>query len=136
MKRPYDLVSFLEQERRVEQLDHLKELLADTTNLDKVVERHEPDLETRFYDRDPDCQKAGQPLTEFDLFVSTLIYPDASVIPEVSEILRDDFANRDRYTQPVCDLARPRKFELDVIDELSVSYTNSLRELLIAFDSL
>merc|ERR1719491_1668765 len=63
MKRPFDLVSFLQQERRVEQLEHLKEVLADTSSLDKVVDKHEPDLEARFYDKDSDCQKAGQPLT-------------------------------------------------------------------------
>ena len=63
MKRPFDLVSFLQQERRVEQLENLKEVLADTSSLDKVVDKHEPDLEARFYDKDSDCQKAGQPLT-------------------------------------------------------------------------
>ena len=63
MKRPFDLVSFLQQERRVEQLENLKEVLADTSSLDKVVDKHEPDLESRFYDKDGDCQKAGQPLT-------------------------------------------------------------------------
>ena len=47
MKRPYDLVAFLQQERRVEQLEHLKEVLADTSSLDTVVDKHEPDLESR-----------------------------------------------------------------------------------------
>ena len=63
MKRPFDLVSFLQQERRVEQLENLKEVLADTSSLDKVVDKHEPDLEARFYDTDSDCQDAGQPWT-------------------------------------------------------------------------
>ena len=120
MKRPYDLVSFLEQEKRVEQLENLKQLLAETANLDKVVEDHKVDLESNFYDRDPDCQKAGQPLTEFDLFVSTLIHPDPTVIPEVSEILRDDFINLDRYNSPACEDVKPEKFKLEVIDDLSV----------------
>ena len=52
MKKPYDLVGFLEQEKRVEQLESLKELLADTSSLDSVAERHEPDLEDRFYNND------------------------------------------------------------------------------------
>ena len=60
-------------------------------------------------------------LTEFDLFVSTLIHPDATVIPEVSSILRDDFVHSDSYEQPICDLAKPKFFELEVIDDLSVS---------------
>ena len=120
MKRPYDLVAFLEQEKRVEQLENLKQLLAETANLDKVVEDHKVDLESNFYDRDPDCQQAGQPLTEYDLFVSTLIHPDPTVIPEVSEILRDDFINLDRYNIPLCENVKPEKFHLDVIDDLSV----------------
>ena len=121
MKRPYDLVSFLEQEKRVEQLENLKQLLAETANLDKVVEDHKVDLESNFYDLDSDCQKAGQPLTEFDLFVSTLIHPDPSVIPQVAEILRDDFVNLDRYSIPYCEQVKPEKFRLDVIDDLSAT---------------
>ena len=121
MKRPYDLVAFLQQERRVEQLERLKEVLADTSSLDNVVEKHEPDLESKFYDNDQDCQKAGQPLTEFDLFVSTLIHPDPSVIPEISHILNEDLEERDRFDQPLCDYARPKKFHLEVIDDLSAT---------------
>ena len=69
-----------------------------------------------------DCQKAGQPLTEFDLFVSTLIHPDPTVIPQVSEILKDETPNSmEKYDQPHCDQAKPKSFELDVIDQLSVS---------------
>jgi hypothetical protein len=36
-------------------------------------------LESKFFSEDDDCQSAGQPLTEFDLFVSTHIQPDSSV---------------------------------------------------------
>lgn len=121
MKKPYDLVAFLEQERRVEHLEKLKEVLTDTEKLDKVVEKHEPDLESRFYNSDRDCQKAGQPLTEFDLFASTLIYPDPSVIPEVSKILKEKRFNRQTYQQPYCDAVKPTYFDLEIIDELSVS---------------
>lgn len=122
MKRPYDLMAFLEQEKRVEQLEVLKQFLADTSRLDKVAERHEPDLESKFYNSDHDCQSAGQPLTEFDLFVSTLIHPDPTVVPEVSEILRDDFTSLDKYDKPECGHLEPKFFELDVVDELSVSF--------------
>lgn len=122
MKRPYDLVAFLQQEKRVEQLEELKEILVDTSSLDKVVEAHEPDLESRFYDKDRDCQKAGQPLTEFDLFVSTLIQPDANLMPQVSKLLKGDqkeTTKREFYHQPDCSRSKPRFFELDIIDQLS-----------------
>ena len=123
MKRPYDLMAFLEQEKRVEKLENLKTLLSDTSSLDNVADRHEPDLEEKFYNNDIDCQNAGQPLTEFDLFTSTLIHPDPSVIPEVVRILRDEYADLEKseLTQPLCGKVKPLHFELDVIDELSVS---------------
>ena len=63
-------------------------------------------------------------MTEFDLFVSTLIHPDATLIPEVSRILKDESpSSMDKYDQPICDGAKPKYFELDVIDQLSVSST-------------
>lgn len=68
-----------------------------------------------------DCQKAGQPLTEFDLFASTLIHPDPIVIPEILKILRDEFSHLKHHEMPFCTNAQPLHFELDVIDELSVS---------------
>ena len=116
-------MAFLEQEKRVEKLENLKTLLSDTSSLDNVADRHEPDLEEKFYNNDLDCQKAGQPLTEFDLFASTLIHPDPSVIPEVVRILRDEYADLEKseLNQPLCGKAKPLHFELDVIDELSVS---------------
>ena len=60
MKRPYDLVAFLQQERRVEQLEELKEVLADTSSLDKVADKHEPDLESRFYDKVRKCENGAK----------------------------------------------------------------------------
>ncbi len=121
MKRPFDLVSFLEQERRVSLLDGIKDSLSETSNLDSVAERHDPDFESKFYSNDEDCNKAGQPLTEFDLFVSTLIQPDPLEVKEVNDILKDEFENVRVYEQPLCSIAKPQHFELDVIDDLSVS---------------
>jgi hypothetical protein len=119
MKRPYDLVAFLEQEKRVGDLDILKDQLASPNKLDIVADRHEPDLEAKFYSKDFDCQAAGQPLTEFDLFASTLIHPDTS---EMTDILVDEFNNLPDYNEPICSAAKPLHFELEVIDDLSVSF--------------
>ena len=58
-----------------------------------------------------------------NVYGSTLIHPDATVIPEVSNILKDDFVlKKDHYEQPICDLAKPKFFELELIDDLSVSF--------------
>ena len=140
MKRPYDLMAFLEQEKRVEKLENLKTLLSDTSSLDNVADRHEPDLEEKFYNNDIDCQNAGQPLTEFDLFTSTLIHPDPSVIPEVVRILRDEYADLEKseLTQPLCGKVKPfltpKRF---LMKDVSFSRMIKLKQIrLISIDTL
>ena len=55
------------------------------------------------------------------MFASTLIHPDPIVIPEILKILRDEFSHLKHHEMPFCTNAQPLHFELDVIDELSVS---------------
>ena len=43
------------------------------------------------------------------------------MIPEILKILRDEFSNLKNHELPFCTKAQPQYFELDVIDELSVS---------------
>ena len=112
-------MAFLEQERRVSLLDGIKTSLSETSNLEAVAERHDPDFEAKFYEDDRDCQLAGMPLAEFDLFVSTLIQPDPLEVEEVLDILRDEHADNRVYEQPLCSIAKPQHFELDIIDDLS-----------------
>ena len=45
------------------------------------------------------------------------------MIPQVLKILRDDYSHLKHYDMPFCTGAQPQYFELDIIDELSVSYT-------------
>ena len=60
-------------------------------------------FEAKFFASDNDCQSAGQPLTEFDLFISTLIHPDDKTVPGLTDILqRDRFRNLAKYEEPVC----------------------------------
>lgn len=72
LQRPYDLMGFIQQEKRVDLVESLRVDLIDQKNMIDATEDKETDLEARFYEQDPDCVKAGQPLTEFDLYLSTV----------------------------------------------------------------
>lgn len=73
MRRPYDLLAFLEQEDRRDAVDALyRQLVARKAaihsrcaNLDSAM-----DVETRLYSTDPDCLLAGKPLADVDLYAS------------------------------------------------------------------
>ena len=55
MKRPYDLVSFLEQERRVEALETLRDEMSDVEEGQEgtggVEERHDSTFEAKFFSK-------------------------------------------------------------------------------------
>ncbi|XP_060074042.1 tetratricopeptide repeat protein 17-like isoform X2 [Ylistrum balloti] len=73
LRRPYDLVAFMKQDERTEMLEGLKaELLTRKDEIDRNEDR-DTGLEQRFYKTDPDCLKAGKPLPEFDLYISTVL---------------------------------------------------------------
>lgn len=73
MRRPYDLLSLLEQEKRAENIERLyREMLRRKADIDAEWAGLESatDLETRLYATDKDCLQAGRPLTDSDLYVS------------------------------------------------------------------
>ena len=158
MKRPYDLMAFINQERKVDLLESLKEDMSNQANLEAeqhskralrsedaggddansvAAARKRPDLdvahaqlsdgsnfEAKFFAADDDCQNAGVPLTEFDLFVSTLIHPDRSV-PGLAAILKpDEDKDLHEYDEPVC-YRSINHFYLDGIDDLHVNHLPS-----------
>jgi hypothetical protein len=92
LQRPYDLMALLKQEQRAVMLENLKqELLAKKNDIDNNDDK-DNGLEQKFYRTDPNCIAAGQPLIEFDLYMSTVLplenkgirpddYVDFSVVP-------------------------------------------------------
>jgi hypothetical protein len=73
MRRPYDLMSMLQQERQAESVRRLKtQLLLHKQHIDRNEDR-DTGLEERFHREDPDCIAAGKPLLEFDLLISTVL---------------------------------------------------------------
>ena len=134
MKRPYDLVALIEQETRVSQLANLKHDMSDQ-KLDDVERRHNEidsmtgssedgmNVQKNFFHKDPDCMAAGKMLSEFDLFVSTLIQPDAKMLTGISPpILQDKFSHHHgKYEEPYCSFVQiTEKLEIENIDQLKV----------------
>lgn len=73
MRRSYDLLSLLEQERRVEEIERLyHEMIRRKTVIDDEWAGLESatDLEDRLYTSDSDCLQAGRPLSDVDLYTS------------------------------------------------------------------
>ena len=134
MKRPYDLVALIEQESRVNLLEGLKDEMSDK-KLDAVERRHNEiewshgstedgmTVEKQFFHKDADCIAAGKPLAQFDLFVSTLIQPDKSMLSGIDPpILKDDYKEYNgRYEEPFCSKVKIiGKLNFEGVDKLKV----------------
>ncbi len=72
-----------------------------------------------FLQADSDCRAAGQPLTEFDLFVSTMLEP-VQLGPSVMAILerKAEDLSVPEGAEPKC--PRGGRFDVDEIDDLEV----------------
>lgn len=76
MRRPYDLMAFLEQEKRAETFKTIKnQLIALKREIETdSMNDKDDDVEQLVYETDPDCVFAGKPLVEYDLHVGTLVF--------------------------------------------------------------
>ena len=88
LRRPYDLVALLEQEKRADVLKAIKKQLlvqkesietsADVGNDEKKqggsLTDSGVDVEQVIYANSDDCKKAGKTLPEFDLYVGTILF--------------------------------------------------------------
>lgn len=73
MRRPYDLLSLLEQEQRANEIDRLyREMIQMKASIDEEWAGLESatELEARLYTTDLDCIQAGRPLSDVDLYIS------------------------------------------------------------------
>lgn len=73
MRRPYDLLSLLEQEQRANEIDRLyREMIKMKASIDEEWAGLESatELEARLYTTDSDCIQAGRPLSDVDLYIS------------------------------------------------------------------
>ncbi|XP_035672563.1 tetratricopeptide repeat protein 17-like isoform X3 [Branchiostoma floridae] len=73
IKRTDDLVMFMRQAERTEQISQMqKDLLAQKIHIEETEDK-ETNLEQTFYKTDPDCRAAKRQLTDFDLYISTVL---------------------------------------------------------------
>ncbi|UXI16596.1 paired mesoderm homeobox protein 2B-like [Sarcoptes scabiei] len=75
MRLPYDLMSFLQQEKRADMFQQIKtQLLVQKEEIESDSFDNHDDVEQVMYSSNPDCLKANKPLTKFDLYVGTMIF--------------------------------------------------------------
>ena len=73
LKRPYDLVALMQQEKRAVLIEELKQqLMLQKEEIDRREDK-ETNLEGKIYNTDEDCTAAEKPLTDFDLYSSTIV---------------------------------------------------------------
>lgn len=73
LKRPYDLLALMEQEKRAIEVEDLKQkLIIQKEEIDRREDK-ETNLEGKIYSTDEDCVAAEKPLTDFDLYASTVV---------------------------------------------------------------
>ncbi|GFV10820.1 transposable element Tcb2 transposase [Trichonephila clavipes] len=73
LKRPYDLLALMEQEKRAIEVEELKQkLIIQKEEIDRREDK-ETNLEGKIYATDEDCVAAEKPLTDFDLYASTVV---------------------------------------------------------------
>ncbi|KAK3103819.1 hypothetical protein FSP39_022148 [Pinctada imbricata] len=117
MRRPYDLVAFMRQEERAHMLHDLKEeLLSRKDEIDKNEDR-DTGLEQKFYKTDPDCLKAGKPLPEFDLYISTVLpLENKGIRPE--EHIDMELIPTSIPVEPICEQFTDLDFSMHAFEHL------------------
>ena len=79
--------------------------------LDETADNDHHDLEASIYKEDSNCVTAGKPLTQFDLFVSTIVRVQSSQIDRIFE--KKVKANAE-LLEPRCGKYKPHKFVVQV----------------------
>jgi len=114
MRQSHDLVAFIHQERRFIDMNDLHEKLSvfrgqlDDTSLDV------PDVEAMLAQKDADCIYAGRSLTQFDLYISTMVPFNAMKKLKIISI-----DSKTKLKEPLCSKMEIMNLEIPYIDELS-----------------
>lgn len=121
LRRPYDLLALLDQEKRLSSIDVLyKDLVTRKTFIDKKWSGLEgaSDLESRIYSHDPDCLKAGKLLSDIDLYTSIAADgSDRDGIKLIDFLIEDNLP--DGTIVPDCKNAADLDFSMFVFEHLS-----------------
>ncbi|XP_037277301.2 tetratricopeptide repeat protein 17 [Rhipicephalus microplus] len=117
LRRPYDLLGLLAQEERAVQVEEFKQQLLQRKQEIDWCEDQASDVEQRLYSTDKDCLLAGQPLTDFDLYVSTVVPFDHKIQSHWEKI--DQRAARGDLPKPNCSRALDLDFSMHSFEHLT-----------------
>jgi len=123
LRQPHDFVAFIHQEQRVLETNNLHhELTSIRGTLDESHSAEVPDVEAQLLAEDPDCLLAGRPLTQFDLYVSTLV-PLRSNVLETME--SDSLFFIDENTK----LKEPWCSKKEIMKEIRLPFVDQLKSV-------
>lgn len=122
MRRPYDLVALIQQERRAHLVENFMfQVDGQIEEIDNKRSR-DTNLQEKFYDLDQDCVAAQRPLAEYDLFASTVATCDEVQISLQDlkvEIAKLDGRGRDGdNAEPNCSRTSDLEFSMHAFEHL------------------
>ncbi|XP_027224243.2 tetratricopeptide repeat protein 17 [Penaeus vannamei] len=126
LRRPYDFLALAQQEQRAMQVESLKrDLVSQKSQIDRNEDK-DTQLEERIYRTDSDCVLAGRPLTEFDLYASTVVNME-SVGIRLEDHLGLSPSASDTLLEPDCVKAFDMPFSMFAYEHLQgIRYRDNL----------
>lgn len=120
LKRPYDLVALMQQEKRAILIEELKQqLMMQKEEIDRREDK-ETNLEGKIYNTDEDCTAAEKPLTDFDLYSSTVVpFTFQEFVDEATEHLSSEKITKEgELMKPNCTDAAILDFSMHAFEHL------------------
>ncbi|KAK4302085.1 hypothetical protein Pmani_025813 [Petrolisthes manimaculis] len=117
LRRPYDFLALAQQEQRAMQVESLKrDLVSQKSQIDRNEDK-DTQLEERIYRTDSDCVLAGRPLTEFDLYASTVVNMESAGI-RLEDHLGSPPGQGESLLEPDCVITFDLPFSMFAYDHL------------------
>ncbi|XP_071035122.1 tetratricopeptide repeat protein 17 isoform X2 [Parasteatoda tepidariorum] len=120
LKRPYDVVALMQQEKRAVLIEELKQqLMIQKEEIDRREDK-ETNLEGKIYATDEDCTAAEKPLTEFDLYASTVVpFPPSKEFDEEFTQGKNNLEPETELMKPNCSEAVNLDFSMHAYEHLT-----------------
>ncbi|XP_054158447.1 tetratricopeptide repeat protein 17-like [Oppia nitens] len=122
LRRPYDLMSLLHQERRADMLATIKnQLIAQKEEIESDTNTSsddtEDDVEQLVYSTNTNCAEAGKPLTQFDLYIGSMLFyvPNDDNVVNYCIVAVD---SRPEKHEPNCSQIMPMDFSMSSFEHL------------------
>eukprot|EP00795_Rhopilema_esculentum_P011375 gene11375-21569_t len=124
LKSPGDLITFMEQESKMKKLSILQTELLSKRDVLQPSELEKVDIESQMFRSDPDCVISKKRLTEFDLYLGSVMHFHNKRI-DVAEHVKPYESTTADYRKPHCTTDLP--FSMSSYDHLKgVALRNSI----------